>query len=181
MRSESFAVWITGLPGSGKSTIAKSLRDRLESLGIEITIIESDELRRTLAPNLGYGDAELDNFYRQMVFLGRMMAKHGIPVIFDATANRRVWRDEARRAIPHFVEVYVDAPLELCMSRNPKCVPDVQSAYEAPVDPEVVVDWAESPVASANRIVSALIDGDYLMPLPMDGATLQEDSALRHQ
>jgi len=194
VRPEAFAVWITGLPASGKSTIARSLRDRLASLGIDAAILESDELRKTLAPQLGYGDSERGDFYAQMVFIGRMMTKHGIPVIFDATANRRAWRDEARRTIGNFIEVYVDAPLELCMSRDPKGiyrralngdashVPGLQSAYEPPEQPEVVVDWAEPASAAANRIVSALIERDYLTPLPAtSAATPEEDSRPRHQ
>jgi len=193
VRPEAFAVWITGLPGSGKSTIARSLRDRLATLGIDVAVLESDELRKELAPQLGYGEAGRDSFYGQMFFLGTMMAKHGIPVIFDATANRRAWRDEARRSIPNFIEVYVDTPLQLCMSRDPKGiyrqalnggasnVPGVQAAYEPPERPEVVVDWAESAGGAANRIVSALIERDYLTPPPTGAAIFQEDSPPRRQ
>lgn len=193
MAPEAFAVWITGLPASGKSTIARSLRDRLISLGIDVAIIESDELRKTLAPNLGYGDADRDEFYGQMVFLGKMMAKHGIPVIFDATANRRRWRDEARQSFANFIEVYVDVPLELCMARDPKGiyrqaragdashVPGVQIPYEPPKAPEVTIDWAESAASAANRIVSALIERDYVIPLAAGDAMYGEDPPPRHQ
>jgi adenylylsulfate kinase len=172
---EAFAIWITGLPGSGKSTIAKSLHDRLTDLGIDSAVIEPDELRRELAPQSGDSEGERDRFHGQMMFLGTMMAKHGIPVIFDGTADQRLWREEARKSIPNFIEVYVDAPLQLCMSRHPKG--SVQAAYEPPEHPEVVVDWADSASRAANRIVSVLIERDYLMPPPSGAAIPQEHSA----
>ena len=61
-----------------------------------------------------------DTFYRQMAYVGSLLVEHGVPVIFDATANRRAYRERARRQIGRFIEVYVDVPLETCMARDPK-------------------------------------------------------------
>jgi adenylylsulfate kinase len=110
-----------------------------------------------------------------MVYVGRLLTEHGVSVIFDATANRRAYRDRARQQIPRFLEVFVDCPLEVCIARDPKgiyrkalertatTVPGVQTAYEPPEHPEVVVKGnQESPGTAAQRVVAALIQRRYL-------------------
>src|SRR5579872_285000 len=118
--NDAFAVWLTGLPASGKSTIAASLRAQLNGRGIDAAVLESDELRKIFTPHPRYDPEERDTFYRQMVYLGTLLTQHGVPVLFDATANRRAYRDWARQQIPKFLEVYVDCPLAACMARDPK-------------------------------------------------------------
>jgi adenylylsulfate kinase len=164
-----FAVWLTGLPASGKSTVAVALRVELAARGVNVAILESDALRRILTPTPGYGDEERDTFYGGMAYIGSLLTRHGVSVIFDATANRRAYRDRARERIPEFLEVYVDCPLPVCESRDPKGiyrraregkapnVPGIQAGYEPPLSPELVVRGdAEKPVDAARRIVAAL-------------------------
>ena len=150
--SKAFAVWLTGLPASGKSTIARELTARLETLGCTIEVLESDAVRQILTPHPTYAEAERDLFYRALAFTGAKLVSHGITVIFDATANRRAYRDFARSLIPTFIEVAVECPLELAMRRDYKgtyrrgqrgkssTVPGLQDPYEAPVNPEVAID-----------------------------------------
>ena len=173
-RSEAFAVWITGLPASGKSTLARTLSAQLASRGIDVAVLESDELRRVFTPEPRYDEKERAAFYRQMVYVGALLVRHGVPVIFDATANRRVWREEARRAIPRFVEVYVNSPLDVCMARDPKGiyrmarermaseVPGLQAAYEPPERPEIEVRGDGEAPEAAERVVSELIEKGFI-------------------
>jgi len=170
-----FAVWVTGLPASGKSTLAAALKSQLADRGIDIEVLESDVLRRVFTPNPRYDEAERELFYRQITFVGTLLLKHGIPVLFDATANRRQYRDHARGQIQKFLEVYVDCPLEVCLARDPKgiysrardgaldSVPGLQAAFEPPATPDVLVhgDW-EPPEAAARRVIAKLIDNGYL-------------------
>ena len=107
-----FAVWITGLPASGKSTLAAALNKLLAARGVDVAVLESDALRQVFTPRPLYNDEERDRFYQQMVFVGRLLIQHGVPVIFDATAaNRRAHRDRAREQIRQFLEVYVATSL----------------------------------------------------------------------
>jgi adenylylsulfate kinase len=106
-KPKAFAVWITGLPASGKSTIATALAAQLASRGVDVAVLESDALRKVFAAD-HFDASGRDTFYRQMTFVGLLMVNHGVPVIFDATANRRAYRDRARREISRFLEVYVD-------------------------------------------------------------------------
>lgn len=168
-------MWITGLPASGKSTLTAALRRELAAAGVDAAVLESDELRKVLTPNPRYDEAERDLFYEQMTYIGALLARHGVPVIFDATANLRRYRDRARSRIARFLEVYVDVPLEACMERDPKgiyrqgrnggnsSVPGLQAAYEPPESPEVVFHGdTESPEAGARRIVECLRVKGYL-------------------
>lgn len=117
---DGFAIWVTGLPASGKSTLVSSLKAQLADRGIDAAVLESDVLRRIFTPHPRYDEDERDTFYRQMIFVGELLTQHGVPVIFDATANRRRYRDEARRKIPRFLEVYVDCPLANLHCQGPE-------------------------------------------------------------
>lgn len=159
-------MWITGLPASGKSTVAAALADQLASRGVDVAVLESDALRNVFTADR-YDASGRHTFYRQMVFVGQLLVKHGVPVIFDATANRRGYRDRARREISRFLEVYIDTPLEICMARDPKgiyriakagqsaTVPGLQEPYEPPQSPELVIH-GENPEEDARRIVEIL-------------------------
>jgi len=173
--STAFAVWITGLPSSGKSSLAAEARAQLTSRGIDVAILESDELRKILTPEPRYDEKERDAFYRQMVYVGTLLTTHGVPVIFDATANRRSYREMARQQIPRFIEVYLDSPLELCVARDTKAiyrqtrqgeattVPGLQAKYEVPEHPELVVHGdRESPESAANRLIAKLIQTGWV-------------------
>lgn len=170
-----FAVWITGLPASGKSTVASALREELASLGVNVAVLESDALRKVLTPRPRYDDEERDVFYGALAHVGLLLTEHGVSVIFDATANRRAYRDRARREIARFLEVFVDCPLAACIARDPKGiyrkgregsatgVPGLQADYEPPHAPDVVVRGdAEDPVQAARRIVNKLVESGYV-------------------
>jgi adenylylsulfate kinase len=170
-----FAVWITGLPASGKSTVAAALTRELEARGATIAVLESDALRHVLTPHPLYTEEERDVFYGAMVHIGRLLTEHGVPVIFDATGNRRRYRDRARQQIPRFIEVYVDCPLEVCVARDPKgiygkagkggasTVPGLQVSYEPPEHPEVVIRGdREAPEVAARRVVAMLVAKGYV-------------------
>jgi len=167
MKQQSFAIWLTGLPSSGKSTVCRRLVSGLGVRGIDIAVLESDVLRRTLGAEGAYDDAGRERFYRSVVWIGALLTEHGVPVIFDATANRRVYREWGRGRIPRFMEVWIDTPLEVCMARDPKGiyrrgqedplgkVPGLQTGYEPPVAPEVRIDGRDLDADQAARDILA--------------------------
>jgi adenylylsulfate kinase len=170
-----FAVWLTGLPASGKSTLASHLSAQLAACGARPAVLESDAWRRVLTPEATYGEREREVFYGALLHIGRLLVAHGVPVIFDATANRRAYREEARRTIRRFLEVHVDCPLATCVARDHKgtyrkartgrsaTVPGLQSAYEPPRRPDVVVHGdRDDPGAAARRIVARLSERGFL-------------------
>ena len=104
MTQSSFAIWLTGLPASGKSTITALLKPELERLGLTVEVLESDEVRRMLTPGTSYSQQERDVFYRALAFTGARLVANGITVLFDATASHRAYREFARQLIPQFAE-----------------------------------------------------------------------------
>ena len=173
--SETFAVWLTGLPASGKSSIASVLQRELADAGLTVERLESDALRRVLTPEPTYRAEERDLFYRALAYYGSRLVAHGIPVIIDATGHRRRYRDLARALIPNFFEIAVVCPLEVCVARDRKgtyrsgqegshgAVPGLQVAYEAPEKPEVTIDTTQvDATAAAGHILDALRARGYL-------------------
>jgi adenylylsulfate kinase len=176
-RRPAFAVWLTGLSSSGKSSIARELAAMLSARGVRPRVLESDAVRREITPKPTYGEAERDIFYAALAYIARLLVEHDVTVIVDATANRRTYRDRARAEIPRFVEVHVRCPIEVCRSRDPKGiyrrgaegtapnVPGLSAPYEEPLRPEVVVDGErDAPSVSARRIVEALERMELLAP-----------------
>jgi adenylylsulfate kinase len=169
----SWAIWITGLPGSGKSVLARAVAEALAADGEWVTILELDEIRKVLTPSPTYSDAERDVVYRALAYMARLLTEVGRPVIVDATAHRRVWRDLARELIPRFAEVQLVCPLEVCREREAgrrggfapsaiyarsgeagAAVPGVNVEYEPATSPELVVDTvAEGHSSAVPRVV----------------------------
>jgi len=154
----SFAVWLTGLPASGKSAIARELVRELHERAVDTAVLESDVMRTQLTPFPRYDEADRDLFYDVLADVGVLLARRGRPVVFDATANRRRYRDVARSSIERFCEVYVDTPLEVCRARDPKGlyrsgrVTDM--VYEPPLGPELLLRGERlAPAKAAERIV----------------------------
>ena len=164
-----FGIWITGLPASGKSTIVKALRPKLEALGLIVDVLESDEVRGALTPQATYSPEERDLFYRALAFTGQRLVEHGVTVVFDATASKQAYRTLARGMIPRFVEVAVECPLEVCMQRDRKgtyekglrgestTVPGLQAPYESPANPDIRIDSTRVSADEAATQISDMI------------------------
>lgn len=171
-KTKPFAIWITGLPASGKSVYAKYLAKKIKSKGIKVQILESDSLRKILTPKPDYSEEERNLFYSTMVYIGKLLIRNGISVIFDATANKRKYRDKARSEIKNFIEVYLKCPPKVCAQRDPKglyksaqtgkitTLPGIQASYEKPLAPEVIIhsdrESLEEGVAKILKIVCRL-------------------------
>lgn len=166
---QGFVLWLTGLPASGKSSLARELRRLLAERGIRAVILDSDELRSVLTPRPMYTEDEREWFYGVIAYLGAWLAKSGVNVLIAATAHRRFYRDRAREQIERFAEVYVHCPLEVCRRRDRKgiyalayagrapTVPGVGVAYEPPLNPEAVVDTAGlGPVEASIAVLSQI-------------------------
>lgn len=175
MGKEGWAIWITGLPASGKSTLARAVKERLERLGVHAQILESDVVRKVLTPNPTYSPEERETFYNSLVYIGVLLTQNGVNVIFDATANRRRWRRAARGLIDRFLQVYIRCPLEVCRVRDRKgiykkaeageaqYVPGLQEEYEEPWDADLEIDCVrESPEKAAEKVIEIMKENGFI-------------------
>ena len=115
-----FAVWITGLSGSGKSTIASAFLELSKKNKISAAYLNMDSLRKRLIKNPNYMEKERGTAYKKFAVMGILECKKGKNVIFDATAHKIKYRNYARRRIKNFIEVYAKCPLNACIRRETK-------------------------------------------------------------
>lgn len=155
-------VWFTGLPASGKSTLAERVRQRLEPR-TSCVVLESDEVRVALGAD-GYDPSDRDGFYRVLARLAVLLARQGHVVLVPATAPRRAHRELARAEAPAFLEVHVETPLAECEQRDVKGLYARARAGDAPMLPGVGVPYEppEAPDVTArggfdDRAVDAIV------------------------
>ncbi|MFQ6051759.1 MAG: adenylyl-sulfate kinase [Candidatus Hydrothermarchaeota archaeon] len=166
-----FALWITGLPGSGKSSIAYEVIKKKK----DIRILRLDEIRKFVTPRPTYTEEERNIVYRSLVYMAKLLTDEGLNVIIDATGNRRIWREEARQLIDNFAEVYVRCPLEICIQReiirddkiSPKDiytkkiregkVPGINVPYEEPINPDLILESDKLSIEESAEKILAFI------------------------
>ncbi len=170
-----FVIWLTGLPGSGKTTIASALLPRLKNLGLKVEIFDGDEVRRELSPDLGFTKRDRELHARRVAYLAKLLARNGVVAIVSLISPYRSFREFARNHIGSFVEVYVKASLDTCIKRDPKGLykkamrgeitdlTGLQDPYEEPLNPEVAVETEQESVdKSVDKILAALHQIGYL-------------------
>jgi adenylylsulfate kinase len=152
-------VWLTGLPQSGKSTLARAVQGRIASRR-SCVVLDGDDVRAAIGDG-GYGASERDAFYRMLAGLAALLARQGHVVLVAATAPRRAHRDAARAAAPDYAEVWVGTPLADCEARDTKGLyararrgdapdlPGLGTAYEPPAAPDVVAGGGLDAAAAA--------------------------------
>lgn len=169
-------IWMTGLPSSGKSTIAEALQEKLRARGERVEILDGDIVRENLSKGLGFSKEDRDINIRRIGFVAHLLARNGVKVITAAISPYREIRDEVReRAAGDFLEIYVSTPLEECEKRDVKGLyaktrrgemkglTGIDDPYEPPLNPEVTIQTTgETPDESAERIVRKLTEDGYL-------------------
>ena len=186
-RERGLVVFFTGLSGSGKSTIARGLVDRLHETDRSLTVLDGDVARRMLSSGLGFSREDRDTNIRRLGWVGSEVARHGGLAVLAPIAPFAATRDEVRtmaEANGDLVLVWISTPLEECERRDRKGlyakarrgeIPDftgISSPYEAPDDADLVIDTTDISVENAvQRVWDYLVDGGWIIDRPADGAT----------
>jgi len=117
-------VWFTGLPGSGKTTIARGVYEKTinsypnPSDRQKIALVEMDSIRKKIFPDPTYSDKERDAAYRAFAIVGSLLSSNGVAVLLDGVGHKKIWRELAREECTNFGEVYVKCPIEICIQRE---------------------------------------------------------------
>ena len=164
-----FTVWLTGLSSAGKTTLARALCAELRERGFRVELLDGDEVRQNLCRDLGFSKEDRDENVRRLAYVAALLTRHGVIVIVSAISPYRAGRDEARKQIGYFVEVFVNASLAVCEQRDVKglyrkarageikAMTGVDDPYEPPLRPEIVCHTdCESPAESASKLLAAL-------------------------
>lgn len=175
MEHKGFTIWFTGLSGAGKSTLANMLEAHLRTRGMKVEVLDGDVIRTHLSKGLGFSKEDRDTNIRRIGWVCQVLSRNGVVAIAAAISPYREIRDEVRANVGDFVEVYVEAPIDVLAERDVKGLykkalageiknfTGVSDPYEAPLYPEVLVrSDRETEQESLQKILDALSAKGYL-------------------
>jgi adenylylsulfate kinase len=175
MSDKGFILWFTGLSGSGKSTLAQYLEPILRERGTKVEVLDGDVVRTNLSKGLGFSKEDRDTNIRRIGFVADLLARNGVGAITAAISPYASLRNEIRDMSTNFVEVFVEAPLEVVEARDTKGLykkarageiknfTGVSDPYEEPENAEVVVHTGDESIeASADKILAYLVGQGFV-------------------
>lgn len=170
-----FTLWMTGLSGAGKTTIAKIMETELKSRGLKIERLDGDVVRQSLTRDLGFTKEDRDKNIERVTFVAKLLSRNGVGVIASFISPYQATRDMVRSETTNFIEVFINAPLEVCAERDVKGMyakafageienfTGVSDPYENPENAEIVINThEETPEESAARLIGYLEEHGYI-------------------
>lgn len=169
-------IWLTGLSGAGKSTIALALAEVLQEKGVQrLELLDGDIVRQNLTKGLGFSKEDRDENIRRIGFVAHLLTRNGVIVIVSAISPYREIRQEVSDRIGNFMEVYVNAPLEVCEQRDVKGLykkartgeikqfTGISDPYDSPLNPTVECHTdQETIIDSVQKIIAKMTELGYL-------------------
>ena len=169
-----FVLWLTGLSGAGKSTIANAVAPSLADRGHRVEVLDGDEVRTNLCQGLGFSREDRDTNIARIGYVAGKLAKHGVAVVVAAISPYRQARDKVRAGVDNFVEVHVAAPVSTCVERDVKGLyakalageiknfTGVSDPYEAPLEPQITLHTERETVQESVAAVLAWLEAESL-------------------
>lgn len=169
-------VWLTGLPGAGKTTIANNLQKELSKRGLKLEVLDGDDVRRNLSPELGFSKHDREMHAKRVAYVSWLLSRNGIVAVVALISPFRAFRQYARDLVgKDFLEVWVKASVETCRKRDPKGIykmaeegkisdlTGIQEPYEPPLNAELLLDTEnEHPDESTEKVINLLEQLGYL-------------------
>lgn len=166
---EGFVLWFTGLSGSGKSTIADRVAEKLRERGLKIERLDGDTVRKSLTRDLGFSERDRNENIRRVAFVAKLLSRNGVGVIASFISPYRKIRNHVREEVTNFVEVYAKCPLEICIERDPKGLykralngeienfTGISHPYEEPENPEILLETDKETVDECvDKVINKL-------------------------
>ena len=170
MRS-GFVIWLTGLPGSGKTTIARKLEPELRRLELPVEVLDGDEIRLNLSKGLGFSREDRETHLKRVTYVAKLLSRNGVAVIAAFISPYRAIREYARKETTNFLEVYVKCSVETCARRDPKGlykkassgqITDLtgpQDVYEEPTAPDLLLDTERLTLEECVTAIQSKLSG----------------------
>ena len=148
----SFVIWLTGPSGAGKSTLARALEKKLKEMGLKVEVLDGDEIRRKLYPDIGFSKEAREMHNRVVIHMAKLLSRNGVVAVVSLISPYKAVREKAREEIGNFIEVYLKCPLEIRMKRDPKGLyskamrgeikglTGYDGIYEEPESPELILE-----------------------------------------
>lgn len=177
MLSSAFTVWLTGLPASGKTTIAECLSGWLANQKISHEVFDGDVIRKHLSYDLGFSKRDRDANVKRVAYICSLLNKHGICCVVAMISPFKETRNYVRQLIENFVEIYVDCPLEECIARDPKGLykkalageiqefTGISSPYESPDNPELHFRTDKETIDEILDSITNFIIQKFMLPV----------------
>src|SRR5436305_7456395 len=194
MEGKGLTLWFTGLSGAGKTTLARLIEIELRNRGHKVEVLDGDVVRTNLSKGLGFSKEDRDTNIRRIGFVCNLLTRNEVIAIAAAISPYRDVRDEVRRDIGAFVEVYVKCPIDVLAERDVKGLykralageikhfTGIDDPYEAPLVPEVIVETdKETPDESAARILAKLAELQYIAATTPDAYSDADDAEVRRR
>ena len=175
MEQKGFTLWFTGLPCSGKSTVADAVAEALRQRELKAERLDADIIRKHLWKELGYSKEDRDENIRRATFLAHLLTRNGIAVLTSFISPYQELRDYARAEIGDFVEIYIKCPVEICIQRDTRGmykkaiageIPNftgISDPYEEPLNPEILIESdKESLEESVNKVMNRIKELGYI-------------------
>jgi adenylyl-sulfate kinase len=169
IEQQGFTLWMTGLSGAGKTTIARIVESELKGRGLKIERLDGDVVRQSLTRDLGFSREDRDKNIERVTFVAKLLSRNGIGVVACFISPYQAVRDQVRAETTNFIEVFIDAPLDVCVQRDVKGMyaraiageitnfTGISDPYEPPRHPEIVIHTEqEAPDKSAAHIIEYL-------------------------
>ena len=190
-----FTIWFTGLSGAGKTTVSRIVQDRLRERGImNVEVLDGDVVRTNLSKGLGFSKEDRDINIRRIGFVCNLLSRNNVIAIASAISPYRAIRDEVRASIDHFVEVYVECPLDVLVERDVKGLykkalageiknfTGVDDPYEAPLNAEAVIRSAQETIdSSVAKIIRKLEELDLIPSAVTDVYSKEEEEVVEER
>lgn len=170
-KEKGMTVWLTGLPCAGKTTLGRAITERLKAAGEKVEFLDGDTIRNELWRDLGFTKADREDNIRRIGFVAELLARNGIVAVVSAISPYRAAREEVQHKSSRFLEVYVNAPVEVCAQRDVKGMYEkarrgelrgftgVNDPYEPPLQPAVECRTdRETLEESVDRVLAAITE-----------------------
>ena len=186
-----FVLWFTGLPGSGKTTVARAVKEKLSNIGFKTELLDGDWVRKTINPDAGFTRDERRRHLHRVAWIARLLARNGVAVLCSFVSPYRDVRAEIRKIVEEdapFIEIYTKCSLEECIRRDPKGLykkalsgeiknfTGLDDPYEEPENPELVIDTEHNSVEeNVNKVLEKLEEANLIRLGSIEAEMSKED------